>query len=53
MLPWEGYAKKILSRGGVLSSLNFYCKITGRLLNQKLQRMVQLEVGTFSLIIPF
>ena len=40
MLPWEGYAKKILSRGGVLNSLNYYCKITGRLLNQKLQYMV-------------
>ena len=23
MLPWEGYAKKILSRGGVLSSINY------------------------------
>ena len=40
MLPWEGYAKKILSRGVVLSSLNYFCKITGRLLNQKLQFIV-------------
>ena len=47
MLPWEGYTKEILSRGGILSSLNYFCKITGRLLNQKLQYLYGLTGGKY------
>ena len=55
MLPWEGYAMKILSRGGVLCPLNYYCKITGRLLNKNLQYiwLIGGKYLHFLLITPF